>query len=41
MGLSFDADISSADAECAKRGEVLLNDALAVTVSMGPVPSPI
>ncbi len=35
LGLNFAADISSADAEVAARGEALLNDALTVTGEVG------
>jgi D-psicose/D-tagatose/L-ribulose 3-epimerase len=35
LGLNFKADISSADATIAKRGEALLNRALAVTCDLG------
>jgi len=35
LGLSFDADISSSDAECAARGEALLLEALAASAGMG------
>lgn len=35
LGLSFDTDISSEDADAVARGEALLNDALAVTRDLG------
>ena len=38
LGLSFDADISSADPECAARGEALLNEALDASAGMGERP---